>query len=124
MTEVTGAIPFTAWEQAVFVGLFILVVMGLLWWFGKQSKDWQNFIDHIDDKWRAFNKEQRDSNLIEMKEVKNGLQKTTEILSSLVEQTNNLKKSNEDLAFEIHNGFEAIKTQPIPRRRKVTSQNE
>ena len=36
----TGAelIPASAWEQAVFVSLFIVLVVGLLYWFNRRSR--------------------------------------------------------------------------------------
>ena len=42
-------IPFTAWEQAVFVGMFAVVIFALLAWFTKQSDKWQNFIARMEE---------------------------------------------------------------------------
>ena len=55
--EVVEAVPFSAWEQAVFVVLLIVFAISLLAWFSKQSDKWQKFMFDIDEKWRQFNKE-------------------------------------------------------------------
>ena len=55
-------IPFTAWEQAVFVVLFIVFVLALigllLKWFGMRDDKWQAFVIARDashqDKWQEF----------------------------------------------------------------------
>ena len=52
MDPVIASIPFTAWEQAVFVALFIVLVLGLLAWFSKQSGKWQDFIERQNDRWQ------------------------------------------------------------------------
>ena len=82
----TGAelIPATAWEQAVFVSLFIILVVGLLYWFTKQSDKWQSFIECSNDKWRAFSKEQREENNVAMGDVRQGLSDLTQVTGKLV----------------------------------------
>lgn len=52
------AIPFTAWQQAVFVVLFIGMVTGMLGWFGRQQKNWQDFIHKQDEHWQEAIKNQ------------------------------------------------------------------
>lgn len=77
-------IPTIAWEQAVYVCLFIVVLIVLLYWFSKQSKEWQSFIAALDDKWRAFNKEQRDENNDSLRCVENSLKDLTTVTQGLV----------------------------------------
>jgi hypothetical protein len=59
----TPTLPYTAWEQAVFVALFVFLVLtliGLLFnWFSKQATSWQKFIQGRDDAWQKFLKDQR-----------------------------------------------------------------
>ena len=62
METTVTQIPFTAWEQAVFVVLFIVFVIGVLTWFTKQSDKWQNFIARMEEQWRNFNRDQRKEN--------------------------------------------------------------
>jgi hypothetical protein len=56
---IAGPLPATAWEQAVFVALFVVFVMALLGWFTNQQKQWQQFIQVRDDQWQKFLREQR-----------------------------------------------------------------
>lgn len=46
--------PFEAWVQAVFVVLFIILVVALLTWFTKQQKTWQEFIQARDKDWQSW----------------------------------------------------------------------
>lgn len=55
-------LPQTAWDDGLFVILFIFLVIGLLYWFSKQSDKWQDFLALQDDKWRDFSREQRKEN--------------------------------------------------------------
>ena len=59
--ETTNAIPFTAWEQAVFVALFIVMVVLLLTWFSKQQKSWQEFMRSQNESWQNSIREQNES---------------------------------------------------------------
>ena len=94
-TEVAAeVIPFTAWEQAVFVALFIVLVVGLLYWFTKQSDKWQSFMLEIDEKWRAFNREQREENNCAMADVNASL-------SNLTRTTGDLARSVEEMRSDI-----------------------
>jgi len=52
-------IPFTAWEQAVFVAIFVVFVIALLRWFSNQQKQWQEFIQSRDTQWQSFLSAQR-----------------------------------------------------------------
>ena len=78
--DVTSSIPFTAWEQAVFVVLFIILLAVLLPWFTKQQRSWQDFIDtqntrwqdaikDTDARWQSWMKEQNLSQCESMKQI-------------------------------------------------------
>lgn len=95
METVTEVIPFTAWEQAVFVGLFIVLVVGLLYWFTKQSDKWQAFMLEIDEKWRQFNKEQRFDNNCQMKEVNNSLSDLAQVTQGLVNEVKEMRSDSQ-----------------------------
>lgn len=60
MTGEGVAVPYTAWEQAVFVVFLGLFVVGLLYWFTRQQGQWQRFIAERDEQWQTFLREQRD----------------------------------------------------------------
>ncbi len=84
-------IPFTAWEQAVFVVLFIVMVVTLLSWFAKQQKSWQDFmndqnnrwqksIDELNAQWQKWLAEQNVRECASMEKVSASLEKLTERL--------------------------------------------
>ena len=84
-------IPITAWQQAAVVCLFIVLVILLLNWFSKQSKNWQDFIDKSNEKWREFNREQREENNCSMTEVKGSLQDLTTVTQALVSEVKEMR---------------------------------
>ena len=90
MTEIS-AIPFSAWQQAAFVCLFIVLIIILINWFSKQSKNWQDFIEVSNEKWRAFNKEQRTENNCAMSEVQGSLKDLTTVTQALVSEVKEMR---------------------------------
>ncbi len=84
-------IPLTAWQQAAVVCLFIVLVILLLNWFSKQSKNWQDFIDRSNEKWREFNREQREENNCAMNDVKGSLQDLTTVTQALVSEVKEMR---------------------------------
>ena len=84
-------IPLTAWQQAAAVCLFIVFVILLLNWFSKQSKNWQDFIDRSNEKWREFNREQREENNCAMNDVKGSLQDLTTVTQALVSEVKEMR---------------------------------
>ena len=109
-------IPLTAWQQAAVVCLFIVLVILLLNWFSKQSKNWQDFIDKSNEKWREFNREQREENNCAMADVNaslSNLTKTTGDLARSVEEMRDDIKAHDAQAKEIL----AIVQKPAPKPR-------
>jgi hypothetical protein len=51
---VAQAIPYSAWEQAVFVALFVVLLTVMLIWSSKSQKDWQDFIYKRDQDWHGW----------------------------------------------------------------------
>jgi uncharacterized membrane protein YhiD involved in acid resistance len=92
----TGAevIPQIAWEQAVYVSLFIVLIVVLINWFSKQSDKWQQFIEASNEKWRAFSEKQRNENNCAMGDV-------NESLSNLTRTTGDLARSVEEMRSDI-----------------------
>ena len=88
-------IPFTAWEQAVFVGMFAVVIFALLAWFTKQSDKWQNFIARMEEQWRNFNKEQR-------KENNDCMQGLTDVIHELLLQVKEMRDDDKLFRDEFH----------------------
>lgn len=128
----TGAelIPASAWVQAAFVCLFIVLVFVLTTWFSKQSDKWQAFIEASNDKWRAFSKEQREENNCAMADVNNGLSNLTKVTEGLVQEVREMRiESREISAALVQHDLQAkeIKTlveqkpTPKPRVKKVAN---
>lgn len=95
-------LPFTAWEQAVFVALFIFFVIGLLMWFSNQSKQWQDFIAQIDEKWRQFNEKQRTENNCAMSEVREAVSDLATVTQGLVSEVKEMREASS----HFYEGFE------------------
>ena len=118
----TGAevIPQIAWEQAVYVSLFIVLIVVLINWFSKQSDKWQQFIEASNEKWRAFSEKQRNENNCAMGDV-------NESLSNLTRTTGDLARSVEEMRSDINAHDQQAKEilalvskpQPKPRAKKT-----
>ncbi len=100
--EVVEAVPYSAWEQAVFVALFVVFVVGILSWFSKQSDKWQKFMFDIDDKWRQFNREQRDSNQQSMNCVEGSLKDLTTVTQGLVSEVREMRDDSKAFYESFH----------------------
>ena len=87
-------LPEIAWEQAVYICLFIVLIVWMFAWFSKQSDKWQQFMFDIDEKWRAFNREQREENNCAMADVNASL-------SNLTKTTGDLARSVEEMRTDI-----------------------
>jgi ABC-type multidrug transport system fused ATPase/permease subunit len=107
-TEVT-AIPFTAWQQAVFVVLIILFVAWVLSWMAKQnastrdfqqseSDKWQKFIADLNENWRKFNREQREENNSRMSDVNQGLGNLTKVTEGLVMEVREMRTESREIS--------------------------
>ena len=126
--EVVEAVPFSAWEQAVFVVLLIVFAISLLAWFTKQSDKWQKFMFDIDDKWRQFNREQRESNLQSMNCVENGLTDLTSATQGLANEVKEMRADSKQFyeSFSAHDIqakeilAQVQKPAPKPSPRKAT----
>lgn len=122
----TGAevIPQIAWEQAVYVSLFIVLIVVLINWFSKQSDKWQQFIEASNEKWRAFSEKQRSENNCAMGNVNKGLTDLTRVTGQLVQTMNEMRTDiyQHDLqAKEIKHLVENAKPAPKPRAKKTVA---
>ncbi len=123
MTEVAEVLPFTAWQQAVFVALFIVFFVGVLAWLTKQSEKWQAFMFQIDDQWRAFNKEQRECNNAAMADVNNSITNLTKVTEGLVMEVKEMRADSHQFAIDLRNHdaqakeILAIVQKPAPKPR-------
>ncbi len=132
MDTVSQAIPFTAWEQAAIIGIFIVFVGILLTWFSKQADKWQKFMFDIDEKWRQLNKEQRDTNLEAMNCVEGSLKDLTTVTQELVSEVREMRDDSKAFyeSFHAHDIqakeilAQVQKPAPKPRSTKSTTQQE
>lgn len=46
------SIPLSAWQDAVYVCLFIVMIIVVLGWQSRQQKQWQDFSDDQNTKWQ------------------------------------------------------------------------
>ena len=102
----TGAeiIPSNAWIQAVFVCLFIVLIIVLINWFSRQSDKWQSFIESSNDKWRKFSQEQREENNSCMADVNQGLSNLTQVTQGLVSEVREMREESREItaALALH----------------------
>ena len=93
MTTATAApsVPFTAWEQAVFVVLFAVVIWMLLKWFSSQQSKWSEFISKRDDQWQSFLTSQRDIDQERYEGVEQNVANLTKVTSALVEEVQKMR---------------------------------
>ena len=114
-------LPEIAWEQAVYICLFIVLIVWMFAWFSKQSDKWQQFMFDIDEKWRAFNKEQREENNCAMADVNASL-------SNLTKTTGDLARSVEEMRtdIQVHDAqakeILALVAKPAPKPRAKKSE--
>jgi hypothetical protein len=114
-------VPIVAWQQAVIVVLFAFFVAWLAAFFGKQSDKWQKFMFDIDERWRGFNKEQREENNCAMADVNASLSNLTKTTSDLARSVSELRRDIEqhdaqakEILALVANGA------PKPKAKKVT----
>lgn len=116
-------IPQVAWEQAVYVSLFIVLIVILVNWFSRQSDKWQSFIEASNDKWRKFSQEQRDDNNCAMGDVQKSLSDLTQVTGKLVATVDEMRTDiyQHDLqAKDILNKIES-NAKPAPKSRAKKS---
>lgn len=106
-------LPATAWEQAAIIGIFIVFFVYVLAWMAKrnasdqqfqasESDKWQKFIGEIDDKWRAFNKEQRIENNDSLRCVENSLKDLTTVTQGLVSEVREMRDDSKAFYESFH----------------------
>ena len=118
-------LPEIAWEQAVYICLFIVLIVWMFAWFSKQSDKWQQFMFDIDEKWRAFNREQREENNCAMADVNASLSNLTNVTGDLARSVEKMRvdiKAHDQQAKEIL--ALVSKPTPKPRSTKSTTQQE
>lgn len=104
-------IPNTAWEQAVYVSLFVAFVTGVLAWLTVQRKSdmehadaqnraWQDYLANSNAQWQEFNREQRMGNNVCMNAVNKSLQDLTSVTQALVQEVKEIRSDSRDFTIE------------------------
>lgn len=124
MNEVTDIIPFSAWQQAVFVVLLIVLVIWMLTWMSKWHKTWQEFIAERDDKWQSFSREQQKENKASMCDVNKSLSDLIQVSGKLVQTVDEMRQDiyrHDDHAKEASREILRVVSapKPAPRPRKT-----
>lgn len=104
MDGATSGIPYSAWEQAVFVVLFVLLVIALLRWFSSQQGKWQEFIQSRDDQWQEFLSHQREVDQERYEGVEESVKNLTKVTSELVKEVQDMRsdfRSHDEMEREV-----------------------
>ena len=116
----TELIPASAWVQAVFVCLFIVVIVILFSYFGKQVKEsrdfqkaesdsnrefqkqesdkWQRFISDQNLSFQKFNREQREDNNSCLADVNKGLTNLTQATQGLANEVKEMRTESREIS--------------------------
>lgn len=124
MNEVAEVIPFSAWQQAVFVVLLIVLVIWMLAWMTKQQKTWQDFIAGRDDQWQRFSREQQKDSNDGLSNVNKGLNDLTKVTGKLVVTVDEMRQDicqHDAQAKEVLRAVNGIAQKPASRPRKSGS---
>lgn len=89
--QTAAAIPFTAWEQAVFVVMFAIILGVMLDYFTRQQGKWQEFISKRDDQWQEFLATQREVDQDRYDGVNQSVQNLTKVTSELVGEVQDMR---------------------------------
>lgn len=82
--ETVEIVPFEAWQQAVFVVLFIVLVVILVRWFSAQQEKWQKFMNEMNYSWQKFIEKQREDEAETLKQI-------STVTSSLVHEVKEMR---------------------------------
>ncbi len=117
-------LPEIAWEQAVYICLFLVLIILLINWFSKQSDKWQSFIEASNDKWRKFSQEQRDDNNCAMGDVQKSLSDLAQVTGKLVTTVDEMRSDIHDHDIQAKEILAQVqKPAPKPRAKKTDADN-
>ena len=111
-------IPMTAWEQAVFVVLFIVLVVVLIRWFSTQQEKWQQFMNDMNASWQRFIESQRKEERETLDNLKKSVGDLSVVTSSLVQEVREMRVDLRDHDTVVGSRIESIVKagQPVKTR--------
>lgn len=107
MDNAAAIIPFSGWEQAVFVCLFIVLVVVLVSWFGRQQEKWQAFMTIMNEFWQSSIERQR-------KEERETLGNISTATSLLVQEVKEMRNDLRDHDATVGSRIESIVKASVP----------
>ena len=113
---ITAPLPSTAWEQAVFVCLFLITVGILLNWQSRQSEKTQAFIERLNLNWQTFLKEHEAKS-------DNALRQVAEALNCLTDKMD-VHDQNVERRIQTISNAAMLEANTQPNRRRTDSQNQ
>lgn len=78
-------IPAVAWEQAVFLVLFVVFVAGVGAWFRKLSDQWQKTIIDLNTYWADYNERQKKYSDDKLTQLEKQIVQLTKAMTILVQ---------------------------------------
>ena len=106
--ETVELIPFTAWEQSVFVVLFIVLVIVLIRWFSTQQEKWQKFMTGMNASWQNFIESQRKEERETLDNLKKSVGDLSVVTSSLVQEVKEMRTDLRDHDTTVGSRIESI----------------
>lgn len=111
-------IPSTAWEQAVFVCLFIVLVIIILAWMSRETTASRKFQSDQAKDWRFFMENENKKNVEFSLAVKQSLDSVVAVVARLADEV----RSNSDeihcqrSEFNVHDQMERTKLEEMSKR--------
>ncbi len=116
--ETVDLIPFSAWQQAVFVVLFIVLVVVLIRWFSTQQEKWQSFMNTMNSSWQNFIESQRKEERETLDNLKKSVGDLSVVTSSLVQEVREMRSDLRDHDAVVGSRIDTIvkASQPVKSR--------
>ena len=114
--ETVELIPFSAWSQAVFVALFIVLVVVLINWFSKQQEKWQKFMNEMNSSWQKFIESQRKEERETLDNLKKSVGNLSVVTSSLVQEVKEMRTDLRDHDAVVGSRIESIVKASTPTK--------
>ena len=116
--ETVELIPTVAWEQGLFVVLFIVLVVVLLRWFSAQQEKWQKFMNDMNTFWKELTEKQRQEERETSDNLKKSVGDLSVVTSSLVQEVKEMRTDLRDHDTTVGSRIESIikASQPVKTR--------
>ena len=106
--ETVKLIPEVAWEQGLFVVLFIVLVVVLLRWFSAQQEKWQKFMNDMNTFWKELTEKQRQEERETSDNLKKSVGDLSVVTSSLVQEVKEMRTDLRDHDTTVGSRIESI----------------